>query len=122
MAAITPASIVSTGIRPLTTTYGTSTANTDGTLSAVVTVPSRLRYVLVVYSGSPTQTGVTTALNSVIGASYDGTLNTGSANAKMTAWIPSDSIPLQIGDGIDVTALAGGSGQTAAIIIVTEAI
>lgn len=122
MAVITPTAVTTTGYKQLTTTYGTSAANTDGTLSAVMTVPSVLLAVFVVYSGSPTQAGVTTVLNSNLGVGYDDTFNTGSANLKTTNYLPSVPVPLQVGDAIDVTALAGGSGQTAAIQIITQAI
>lgn len=122
MAAITPATVVAGSYRPVTTTYGESGANADGTLSAVMTAPSKLLAVLVVYSNTPTQAGVTTVLTSNLGSAYDATLDTGSANAQLTAYLPSVPVPLQAGDSVDVTAPAGGVGLTAAIQIITEAI
>lgn len=122
MAVITPATVSSGGYKPVTTTYGTSGSNTDGTLStAAITTPSELIAVLVNYSGAATQAGVTTVLNSGLGSGYDATLNTGSADAQLTTYLPSVPIPLQVGDAIDVTALAGGA-VTAAIQIITRAL
>ena len=101
-------------------TTDTSAANT----ALAVTVPSgaarRLVMVAVKYSAAPTQAGVTTELDSGIGAAYDTTLNTGTANARSTVYIPGDAVKYGKDDSIVVTAPAGGAGITSSVSIYTE--
>jgi len=82
--------------------------------------PYRLVSVSVTYSATPTQAGVTTALDSGAGSGYDTTLNTGSANAQYTTYTPAGDFVLGAGDGLAVTAPAGGSGITASVAIYLE--
>lgn len=101
--------------------YGTGAANTDATLTtdAIGSDHSyRVSYSAATYSGSPTQTGVTHGIDSGLGAGYDVTVTTSSSNAKYSAYTPSVDLILGPGDAWTVTALAGGSGQTAAIVVV----
>lgn len=101
-------------------TTDTSAANT----ALAVTVPSgaarRLVMVAVKYSAAPTQTGVTTELDSGTGTDYDTTLNTGTANALNTVYIPGDAVKYGKDDSIRVTAPAGGAGITSSVSIYTE--
>src|SRR5574341_350220 len=97
-----------------------STANN----ALTVTVPGlsgrRLIQVLVKYSAAPTQTGVTTEMDSGVGAAYDTTLNTGAANAQSTVYNPGGTILVGNDDAIRVTAPAGGIGITSQISVYTE--
>lgn len=97
-----------------------SAANTALTLSALLGVAFRLVAVLVKYSAAPTQAGVSTVLNSGVGAAYDTTLNTGSANAQNTVFIPTNDLVVAEDDAIDVTAPAGGAGITSQITILAR--
>ena len=102
--------------------HGTGTSNQADTLSSTA-VPKhktqRLVMVTCAYSGAATQAGVTTTIDSGIGASYDTLLNTGSNNAQYTAYIPDGDVWLLPGDAIIVAAPAGGA-VTAAITITLE--
>lgn len=104
--------------------YGTGAANTDATLTTDVIAEHtyRVSYSSAAYSGSPTQAGVTFGIDSGLGAGYDATISTGSANVKYSAYTPSGNVILGTGDAFTITALAGGSGQTAAIVVVLEPI
>lgn len=85
-----------------------------------VSLGSRAREVLSVsckYSGAATQAGVTTGIDSGAGAAFDATLNTGSANAQTTVFLPTVPIALLADDALVVTAPAGGVGVTAAVEI-----
>lgn len=98
----------------------TGAANTSLTSSLALSFPSRVLFVTVAYSAAPTQAGVTTTLNSGAGAGYDSTLNTGSANARYTNYLPDAELILAEDDALDVTAPAGGAGITASIAIYVE--
>lgn len=100
----------------------TSAADTAKTVSTSVTPRGvrKLKQVITHYSGVPVQAGVTVVLNSGLGASYDTTLNTGSANAQDTVYTPSTPITLWPDDVIDVTAPAGGGVLTSQTWIITE--
>lgn len=103
---------------------GTSTANQTDTLTSTV-VPNggchRVCYITVSYSAAPTQTGVTIAIDSGLGADFDTTLFTGSANVTDTIWFPDhDFAYLLPGDAIVVTAPAAGGAITSNIAIVLE--
>ena len=108
---------------PIVRFVGTSAANTAQTVSTDTSLAYRLLHVDVVYSGAPTQTGITVVLNSGAGAGYDTTLATGQANATSTVYIPDggEYIVAQ-GDAIDVTAPAGGGSLTSSISIYVEAL
>ena len=95
----------------------TGAANTALTSSLAPGFPFRVLLVTVAYSAAPTQAGVTAALNSGAAADYDSTLNTGSANARYTNYLPDGNLILGEDDALDVTAPAGGAGITAAIAI-----
>ena len=102
---------------------GTGTANQADTLSSEAVGhggAERLAYVTVKYSASPTQAGVAVTLDSGLGAGFDALLHTGSADAQNTVYLPDGDVYLMEGDAIIVSALAGGSGITASIVIVTE--
>lgn len=80
----------------------------------------RLVLVTVAYSAAPTQAGVTTTLVSGAGAGYDATLNTGTANARYTAYQPSQEMILGSDDSVVVAAPAGGAAITASVAIYVE--
>lgn len=126
MAAITPvfdSSPSHAGIQ-LRRFSGTGTANQADTLTSTAVGDrrsQRLKYVTVTYSAAPTQTGVTIELDSGLGAGFDATLATGTADAQDTVYIPDHAeFALLDGDAIRVSAPAGGAGITAAIAIVLE--
>lgn len=99
--------------------YGTSASNQADTLTTPAVGKNkqqRVLYTTCAYSGSPTQAGVTTAIDSGLGSGYDATVNTGSANLKYTAYAPT-RLELGFDDALIVSAPAGGSGQTAAIVV-----
>jgi hypothetical protein len=108
-------------IKSLKRYSGKGSANTAYSLSTDVGKKAKLDHVIVSYSAAPTQAGVTIVLDSGLGADYDATLYTGSANARYTI-LPLDYKPVIIfeNDVITVTAPAGGSGITATITIVVE--
>lgn len=91
--------------------------------SLTVTVPAdkarRLVMVTVKYSGTPTQAGVTTTLDSGAGDSYDVVLNTGAANAQNTVYLPDGELMFGSDDAIVVVAPAGGAGITASVAVYT---
>ncbi|KKN47226.1 hypothetical protein LCGC14_0665150 [marine sediment metagenome] len=97
-----------------------SAANTLLALSTLVGKNRRFLFATVKYSAAPTQTGVTFEIDSGTGADYDALLNTGSANAQHTVYIPGDKVELQDDDVIKVTAPAAGGAITSAISIITE--
>ena len=99
---------------------GTSTANAIGTASTTTGEVLELVMVTVAYSAAPTQAGVTTTLDSGAGAAYDTLLNTGTADARYTAFLPTAPIFIMADDQIDVSAPAGGAGITSAIAIYTK--
>lgn len=82
--------------------------------------PFRLVAVTCAYSAAATQAGVVTTLDSGGGAGYDTTLNTGSANARYTVFIPTNDLKLGDDDVIVVDAPAGGVGVTASVAIYIE--
>lgn len=102
----------------------TGSANTN--LTASVPAPGvgayRVKMVTVAYSAAPTQAGVTVTLNSGAGAGYDAALNTGTANAQYTVYIPSDDLVLGSDDSVDVLAPAGGAAITASVAVYIEKI
>ncbi len=97
-----------------------SAANTGKSLSTPIGKPRRLIFATVHYSSIPTQAGVSVDLDSGAGAAYDNVLDTGSANAQSTTFIPSDDLIICDDDIIKVTAPAGGAGITSQITIYTE--
>lgn len=115
-----PVSLTST--RDIERTIGEGVANTAFTLSTPLGAKRRLIQSLVHYSAAPTQAGATTILNSGGGANYDTTLNTGSANAQSTVYLPAADLYALETDAVDVTAPAGGAGIIAYISIYTEII
>lgn len=100
---------------------GVSTANNPATVSATSTTHRlKVLYVTAKYSGAPTQTGMTSTLNSVLGAAYDTLLNTQSANLQNSFWMPDGELILEPGDALDVVAPAGGGSLTSAVVIACE--
>ena len=97
----------------------TSTDNGALTMSVNPGVAFRVLDTLTSYSNTPTQAGVTQVLDSGAGAGYDGTLNTGSAKARYTAYQPT-RLSLAGDDVFKVTAPAGGSGITSSISCYVE--
>ena len=77
----------------------------------------RLVMILVAYSAAPTQTGVTVTLNAALGAGYDTLLQTGTANAQYTFYLPAGEVYLKPGDAIDVLCPAAGGAITSAATI-----
>jgi len=100
----------------------TGTANTllTSALAAQTSIPLRVVAVNVAYSAAPTQAGVAIKLDSGAGAGYDTTLNTGSANAQYTSYVPAGDLVIGKDDGLVVTAPAGGAGITASVSIYLE--
>lgn len=98
----------------------TGSANASTALTVAGLSGRSLLMVTAVYSGSPTQAGVTTALDSGAGSAYDSTLNTGTANATTTNYLPTVPIPIGRDDAIVITAPSGGGGITASITAYTE--
>lgn len=98
----------------------TSGANAIGTASTTAGKKYRLSHVCTAYSGSPTQPGVTVTLNSGVGAAFDCVLNTGTANARYTTFIPSSELIIAEDDMIDVSAPAGGGSLTSSSVIYCE--
>lgn len=103
--------------------YGTGTANQGDTLTSTVVASGKrqkLSYVTCAYSAAPTQTGVTISIDSQLGAGYDSTLVTGTANDRYTNHLPNADLWLDEGDAIIVSAPAAGGVITAAIVICVE--
>lgn len=101
---------------------GVSAANTAKSVSSDVGKRLLVQQVTVAYSAAPTQTGVTIVLDSGLGAAYDVTLETGSANARYHVYRPVNPIILNEDDVITVTAPAGGGVITSTIAILTSEI
>ena len=125
MAAITPVrtGFVLNGGNGYERFSGTGTANQSDTLTS--TAPGKgygqkIKYVTVSYSAAPTQTGVTIAIDSGLGAAFDTTVFTGAADTRYTFWVPDHEIPLSGDDAIIVTAPAAGGSITASVVIVLE--
>lgn len=97
----------------------TGAANTALTVTILAAAARRLVMVTVKYSAAPTQAGVTTTLVSGAGAAYDTLLNTGSANAQNTVYLPAGDLLFGSDDGLSVVAPAGGVGITAAVAVYT---
>lgn len=97
----------------------TGAANTALTVTIPAAAARRLVMVTVKYSAAPTQAGVTTTLVSGAGAAYDTLLNTGSANAQNTVYLPAGDLLFGSDDGLSVVAPAGGVGITAAVAVYT---
>lgn len=103
--------------------YGTGAANQADTLTSTVVASGKrqkLSYVTCKYSAAPTQAGVAISIDSSLGAAYDTTLTTGTANAQSTVYLPNADLWLDEGDAILVSAPAGGGVITAAIVIAVE--
>lgn len=99
----------------------TGVANTTLTsTTAAIGAPFRLLLVTVAYSAAATQAGVTTTLNSGVSSAYDTLINTGTANARYTAYQPIMDLPVGNSDAITVVAPAGGAGVIASITIYLE--
>lgn len=96
------------------------TANTLLTASTIRGVPFKLLRVAVHYSGAVTQAGVTVTVNSGLGSNYDHVIHTGSADVQDTVYNPTEPDVLGPGDEIDVAAPAGGAGDVAYVVIMTE--
>ena len=97
----------------------TSAADTALTMTVNPGVPFRVLDTLTSYSAAPTQAGVTHDIDSGAGAGYDGTLSTGSANARYTAYQPT-RLTLVGDDAFKVTAPAGGGVITSSISCYVE--
>jgi hypothetical protein len=95
---------------------GIGTASTSGGLGKKY----RLLSVFTAYSAAPTQAGVTVTLNSGAGAGFDVVLNTGTANARYTNYIPGGELIIGPDDQIDVSAPAGGGVITNSTTIYCE--
>ena len=105
----------------LTRVSGTGTANTDATLTASAGGEAkRLMYAYVAYSGGVTQTGVTFVLDSGLGSAFDITLSTGSADVQFSLYSPDEEIWLMPNDALAVTALGGGAGDIASLVVCFE--
>ena len=98
----------------------TSAANTALSVTTPSAVPHRLLFATVKYSAAPTQAGVTTEIDSGVGAGSDVVLNTGAANAQATVYAPDAELRVADGDAFKVTAPAGGAGITASIVVYVE--
>lgn len=94
----------------------------DTAQTVAVAGAKRLLMVVVKYSAAPTQAGVTTTLNSGAGAAYDAVLDTGSADAQTTVYLPAVELPFLDDDSIDVAAPAAGGVITSTIAVYTRPI
>lgn len=102
---------------------GASAADTALTISTNTSRAFKLLHVDVHYSAAPTQAGVTTTLNSHLGAAYDTVLDTGTANAQNTVYVPAGGQMFFLpGDALDVLAPAAGGVITSQISIYLEAL
>lgn len=99
--------------------HETGSANTLLTMAVNPGVPFRVLDALASYSATPTQAGVTFTLDSGAGAGYDGTLSTGSANTRYTAYQPT-RLTLAGDDALNIAAPAGGGVITASISCYVE--
>jgi hypothetical protein len=100
---------------------GTGGQNGIGTVSTTTGTKWRLLFATAKYSASPTQAGVTLTLDSGADTAFDVVLNTGSANAQTTVYIPTpDTIIIQPDDVLTLTAPAGGGVITNAVAIYVE--
>lgn len=99
-----------------------STANAIGTVTTPTGQTMRLIAVTVKYSAAPTQAGVTIGIDSGIGAAYDATLSTGSANAQTTVYVPTTDLIIADDDAFVVSAPAGGGVITSQIAVYVEPI
>jgi len=99
---------------------GKGLGNTNYTLSTTIGKKLLIDEVVVAYSAAPTQTGVTIALDSGLGADYDATLLAGTANARYTVYPVDLKTPFILleNDSLKVTAPAGGGVITATISII----
>jgi len=103
--------------------YGTGTANQADTLTSTAVASGKrqkISYITCAYSAAATQAGVAISVDSQLGADYDATLTTGTANARYTVYLPNADLWLDEGDAVLVSAPAGGAGVTAAIVIAVE--
>lgn len=82
--------------------------------------PFRIVAIIASYSAAPTQTGVIVTLVSGLGSGFNATLNSGSANAQYTVYIPTNDLILSGSDTITVTAPAAGGVITASVQIIVE--
>jgi hypothetical protein len=102
---------------------GTGAANTDATLTTTA-VPKhktqKLAYAVGNYGSAVTQTGVTMAIDNVLGSAFDFTFFTGTADTAANVYVPDRDIYLLPGDAFAVTCLAGGSGDIASLQVVVE--
>ncbi len=98
----------------------TSAADTILAMSVKGGSGRKVLAVTVAYSAAPTQAGVTTKLDSGAGAGYDSTLNTGSANAQFTNYLPDGELIIGNDDALVVTAPAAGGVITSSIAVYTE--
>lgn len=100
---------------------GTSGANGAQTVSATsATHRLKVLWVTAKYSGAPTQTGVTSTLNNAAGSAFDTLLNSQTANAQNSFWMPDGELILEPGDALDVVAPAGGGSLTSSVMIACE--
>lgn len=97
-----------------------SAANTELVVSVPAGSGRRILQSTVVYSAAPTQAGVTFDIDSGVGAAYDATLNTGSANAQTSNYLPDGELHIGKDDAFKVTAPAGGGVITSQIVVYTE--
>lgn len=99
----------------------TGVANTQLVATCVADNKSlRVLSAYAVYSANPTQAGVTFKIDNGAGSSYDSIVNTGSANARYTNYMPSCPVFLGEGDAMVVDAPAGGAGITASVSVYAE--
>lgn len=100
---------------------GVGADNAIGTVSTPVGKKYRLLFATAKYNTTPTQAGVTLTLDSGAGSTFDVVLNTGSANATTTVYIPTpDTVIIMPDDVLTLSAPAGGSGKTSALALYVE--
>lgn len=100
----------------------TSAANTVLTVTTPTGATRKLLFVAVKYSAAPTQTGVTVALLSGLGAAYNALLFTAAPNLLDSIYLPDGDLVIADSDAFVITAPAGGAGITSSISIYTEAL
>jgi hypothetical protein len=79
--------------------------------------PKQVSYALAHYSAAPTQTGAITSVTPAGGAAYVTAVNTGTANALDTAYVPGAPLILGPADILSVLAPAAGGAVFSAVTI-----
>lgn len=101
---------------------GLSSADSTLTVSTSGNSVRELVQVVVKFSASPTYTGsgLTVAIDSGLGAAYDGVLQSGTSNAQYFNYVPSNRPVIYSDDEIKVTVPGGGGVITSTATVITK--